>query len=207
MARRRFRRLERAGGAEPAPDAQPDGAPDVAPAIAPAVAGRARSLEREGALVLDASPPDTDFCRYCRFENRAGTQRCLNCGTVLGGPDQEAFDEDVRARRAAQRGARDAEAQQAPVAAPRASTPQAPGAAPAIDVEALLRAAERDEPGFGTVIASGVLAACIFALVSIPLRRLFGGAGGAAGGAFELVLLVAITAGLYAGVRRKLHKL
>jgi hypothetical protein len=54
------------------------------------------------------------------------------------------------------------------------------------------------------VIGAGVLVGCIFALVSIPLRRIF---AGTSGGAFELLLLVAITAALYAAVRRKLERL
>lgn len=57
----------------------------------------------------------------------------------------------------------------------------------------------RDEPGFGAVLASGALTACIFALVSIPVRAAF--AASAHGvdvwrGSFELLAVVALTLAL-----------
>jgi hypothetical protein len=54
----------------------------------------------------------------------------------------------------------------------------------------------RSEPGFGTVLAAGALAACIFALVSIPVRAAFAAAfreGGAWRGASEILVVVALT--------------
>jgi hypothetical protein len=210
----RFRHLERGdkplaeGEAEAAPEAAP-GAPgrETADGLQPAAA-RARSLERDGEIRLDESPSDTDFCRFCRFENRAGMPRCLNCGSPLGGPEQESFDEEMRARREESRErARDEGAEQGPETAAVEEAPARP-ALPDLDVAEILRAAERDAPGFGTVIGAGVLASCIFALVAIPVRRIFAAAQGSiASGGFELLILVAITAALYASVRRRLSKL
>jgi len=54
----------------------------------------------------------------------------------------------------------------------------------------------RSEPGFGTVLAAGALAACIFALVSIPVRAAFAAAfrqGGAWRGTSEILIVVALT--------------
>jgi len=250
VAKRRFRLLERQrgaaepGGSAPADAAAPArerdeagaeaslgepraaGAPplaDAAPAPEPgAPAARARRLEREGTPRLDErGPADTDFCRHCRFENRAGAARCLNCGSPIGGPDQEAFDAEMRAWReqrrrvaaaeglAAARTAGAAEADAEPSARPQAAAPGAPPSLADLDVARLLREAERHEPGFGTVIAAGVLVGCIFALVSIPLRWIFSSVHGgfSAGGVVELLLLVGVTAGIYAAVRRPLARL
>jgi len=54
----------------------------------------------------------------------------------------------------------------------------------------------RSEPGFGTVLAAGALAACIFALVSIPVRAAFAAGfreGGAWRGTSEILVIVALT--------------
>jgi hypothetical protein len=65
------------------------------------------------------------------------------------------------------------------------------------------RSGSRDEPGFGTVLASGVLVACIMALVSIPVRHILGTPGDDS----ELLTLVVVTLAVYLSVRRKLHRL
>lgn len=52
------------------------------------------------------------------------------------------------------------------------------------------------EPGFGAILAAGALTACIFALVSIPVRAAFASVpSGAAAlrGSFELLAVVALT--------------
>jgi hypothetical protein len=54
----------------------------------------------------------------------------------------------------------------------------------------------RSEPGFGTVLAAGALAACIFALVSIPVRAAFAAGfreGRAWRGASEILVIVVLT--------------
>lgn len=54
----------------------------------------------------------------------------------------------------------------------------------------------RNEPGFGTVLAAGALAACIFALVSIPVRAAFAAAfreSGAWRGTSEILVIVVLT--------------
>jgi hypothetical protein len=88
----------------------------------------------------------------------------------------------------------------APPAPIAASDPTVPGVASSPP------SSERHEPGFGTVLASGVLVACIMALVSIPVRRIFD-ATGAQGSDGELVALVVSTLGLYWSVRRRLRRL
>ena len=78
----------------------------------------------------------------------------------------------------------------------KTETPQealAPNPAPAL-APTLVDA--RSEPGFGTVLAAGALAACIFALVSIPVRAAFAAAfrqGGAWRGTSEILVVVALT--------------
>lgn len=221
MAKRRFRLLERTPGAgAPPAGSGADGARDAAEAgTAPGAAhegdvagARARRLEREGTLRLDESGPfDTDFCRHCRFENRGGAARCLHCGSPLGSADQEGFDDEMRAQREQRRrvaAASGGAGAAAPARATRPVDPSPPSLAD-LDVERLLREAERHAPGFGTVIAAGVLVGCIFALVSIPLRWIFSSVHGgfSGGGVIELVLLVALTAGIYAVVRRPLARL
>ncbi len=90
--------------------------------------------------------------------------------------------------------------------------PDAP--APTGDAEALATPAPAPaadaEPGFGSVVAAGALTACIFALVSIPVRAAFAlgfGEGRVWKGASELLLVVAITLVLRRAVGRSLGAL
>jgi len=195
---RRFRRLEREGA--PAPEGGGAADRDTAPEPAPDAIPRARNLEREGTLRLDEAPVDTDFCRICRCENRAGTPRCLHCDSPLGGAGQEAFDAEMRAQRES---AREATASAAPALA---SAPEATPAPAPLGADPLRIPDPGDEPGFGTVLASGVLVACILALVSIPVRRIFD-ATGTQGSDGELATLVVVTLLVYASVRRRLRRL
>ena len=197
MPSRRFRLLER--GSE-APEPQP---PALSEPGEPGIAARARSLEREGELQLDESHAvATHFCRACRFENRAELTRCLNCGTALGGSDQEAFDEEVRASHAARQRVADERAHPHAQPAP-ATSPQPQTDPPAAERDA-------DEPGMGAVLAAGILTASIFALVSMPVRFIF---SRAFGGSFswrscgELLLVLVVTAILYAVYGRQLRRL
>ncbi|HBZ68314.1 MAG TPA: hypothetical protein DEP35_00555 [Deltaproteobacteria bacterium] len=197
MASQRFRSLERGPDA---PDAQ---LPASGEGAEPGIAARARSLEREGELQLDESRViATHVCRACHFENRAELVRCLNCGTPLGGADQEAFDREVRASHAHHLADRH-EATTHPPAQPAATSlepaterPQAQG--------------DADEIGMGAVLATGFITASIFALVSIPVRFIF---SRAFGGPFsfrscaELVLVVAVTGVVYAVYGRQLRRL
>jgi hypothetical protein len=192
---RRFRALERSPEAPEATPPQPGASPD------PEVAARARSLEREGELQLDESRVvATHFCRACHFENRAEFVRCLNCGTPLGGADQDALDEEIRARHAArhplpERG----EAGLHPTPPPAAQTTERP----------LEPKDDRDEPGMGAVLAAGLITSSIFALVSMPVRFIF---SQAFGGSFswrscgELLLVLVISAIVYAIYGRQLQR-
>jgi hypothetical protein len=94
-----------------------------------------------------------------------------------------------------------ADAEPAPAPAPAAAEPPRDPIPPPRDP--LQSPDAPDQPGFGTVVASGVLVACIMALVSIPVRRIFG----AAGDDTELVTLVLVTLGVYWTVRRRLRRL
>jgi hypothetical protein len=164
------------------------------------MAARARSLEREGELQLDESRVvATHFCRACHFENRAELVRCLNCGTALGGADQEAVDEEIRARHAAH--------PHLPEHAAAGIHPPASHAAPATDRPPEPR--DDDTPGMGAVLAAGLLTTSIFALVSMPVRFIF---SRAFGGSFswrscgELLLVLALSALVYARYRRQLRR-
>ncbi len=197
MASQRFRSLERG------PDAPHGQPPASAETAEPGIAARARSLEREGELQLDESRViATHVCRACRFENRAELLRCLNCGTPLGGADQEAFDREVHANHA-HRLAERHEATTDPPAQPAATSFESATERPEAQGDA-------DEPGLGAVLATGFITAAIFALVSIPVRLIF---SRAFGGLFswrssaELVLVVAVTAVVYAVYGRQLRRL
>jgi hypothetical protein len=140
---------------------------------------RFRKLELgHGPLSHDeASGGGTDVCRRCGAEHAEGESHCAKCGGVLGGPGQQEFDEAFHARRLAiETGA----------AVPhRDPASAAPGATPATV-----------EVGFGSVLAAGALTACIFALVSIPVRVAFAAAArdpmpGRA--VFELLCVAALT--------------
>ena len=197
MDSRRFRQLERT------PDA-PEPDPAAGEPAEPGIAGRARSLEREGELQLDESRAvATHFCRACHFENHAELVRCLNCGTPLGGADQAAIDQEIRASHAARHPlANDRPAKSLPVA----HTPAESSTGPAAEE----REGDADPPGMGAVLAAGVITSSIFALVSMPVRFIF---SRAFGGSFsirscgELLLVLAITGLVYAVYGRQLHRL
>ncbi len=137
--------------------------------------------KKEGPAVV---PANTDVCRRCGAEHPEGRSQCPDCGGPLGGPGQEAFDRAFHARRAA---AED-EAVRAQVGAP-------------VDPNALAEALralplEREGTGYGSFLGASAIAACIFALVSIPVRLAFAAAYG--GGApwravAELLLVVGLT--------------
>ena len=195
MASQRFRSLERGPDA---PDGQPRASDETAE---PGIAARARSLEREGELQLDESRViATHVCRVCHFENRAELPRCLNCGTPIGGADQEAFDREVRASHAHRLA--EHESTTHPPAQPAATSFEPTTERPEAQGDA-------DEPGMGAVLATGFITAAIFALVSIPVRLIF---SRAFGGPFswrssaELVLVVAVTAVVYAVYGRQLRR-
>ena len=194
MDSRRFRLLERSPEAPEATPPAPEAPPDLE------MAARARSLERPGELTLDESRSvATHFCRACHFENSAQLARCLNCGTPLGGADQEAFDEEIRARHAARH--------PLPDAAEARLHPTTPPAAPA--TEGPPEPTDKDEPGMGAVLAAGLLTSSIFALVSMPVRFIF---SRAFGGSFswhscgELLLVIAVSAVVYAVYGRQLRR-
>jgi len=196
---RRFRLLER--GPE-APEGQP---PLSSEPAEPGMAARARSLEREGELQLDESRAiATHFCRACHFENRAELVRCLNCGTALGGADQEALDKEIRARHAARHHL--AESGQASAHPP---APHAPPSAPAPVADRPAEGRDADEPGMGAVLAAGLITTSIFALVSMPVRFIF---SRTFGGSFswrscgELLLVLAISGIVYAIYGRQLRR-
>jgi hypothetical protein len=196
---RRFRVLERAPEAAEAPP------PASGEPVEPGMAARARSLEREGELQLDESHAvATHFCQACHFENRAELARCLNCGTPLGGAEQEAFDKEIRARHATRH--RGAESGQAGTHPPG---PHAPVHAPEPAMDRPGTEENADQPGMGTVIAAGLLTTSIFALVSMPVRFIF---SRAFGGSFswrscgELLLVLALSAIVYAIYGRQLRR-
>lgn len=129
---------------------------------------RFRRLELDEAPAAGDLPQGpTDICRRCGAEHPEGTAKCGRCGGVLGGEGQDAFDAAHRARRAAKEGdaargravARHNAVSDAP--APRAAAPQP--------------AAGR-EPGLAGLLSAAILVACIFALVSIPVRLVFAAA-------------------------------
>jgi hypothetical protein len=169
------------------------------------MAARARRLEREGEIPIDESGPvPTHFCKACNFENRAEQLRCLNCGTPLGGPEQEAYDQEIRARHAARHGP--SENHQAVPHPPASHLPETP-ALSASELPGTEKGA--DEPGMGAVLATGLLTSSIFALVSMPVRFIF---SRAFGGSFswrscgELLLVMAISGMVYARYRRQLRR-
>jgi hypothetical protein len=161
---------------------------------------RARNLERGGELQLDESHvAATHFCRACHFENRAEFVRCLNCGTILGGPDQEALDQEIRTRHAVRA--------HGPEAGEIGAHPPTPHAAPAPDRPPELR--DDDAPGMGAVLAAGLLTTSIFALVSMPVRFIFSRAFGGSfswRGCGELLLVIALSAVVYAVYGRQLRR-
>lgn len=113
-----------------------------------------------------AAPPSPVFCRNLELDG----DRTLDFGTSADRAPQPAACEQPEIVRAPQE----------PVISPPAAPP-------------LLAT---HEPGFGTVLASGALAACIFALVSIPVRAAFARGFGESGlwqGASELLSIVALT--------------
>jgi hypothetical protein len=105
------------------------------------------------------TPSATDVCRRCGAENPESVSQCSQCGGPLGGPGQNAFDLAYYARR---------NALEDEAIAARVSISRSPAAAEP--------APESVEPGFGTILAAGALTACIFALVSIPVRLAFAAA-------------------------------
>lgn len=86
------------------------------------------------------------------------------------------------------------------------------GASPEVET---VPATGNDEParreiGFGTVLAAGTLTACLFALVSIPVRLMFAAATNdpvKGSSIFELVLVVALTLGVRRAFKRSLAAL
>ena len=199
MDSRRFRVLERA------PEAPETPPPASSEPVEPGMTARARSLEREGELQLDESHAvATHFCQACHFENRAELARCLNCGTPLGGAEQEAFDKELRARHAARH--RMAEGGQ-PGAQPPGPLARAPSPESAMDQPGTEQ--DADQPGMGAVIAAGLLTTSIFALVSMPVRFIF---SQAFGGSFsfrscgELLLVLTLSAIVYAVYGRQLRR-
>lgn len=91
MTERRFSLLERDEREQPEREER-EGAPRAP----------ARALERDGEVALDESGADrTHFCRTCEAQTRAGVTACYNCGSAIGGPDQELFDELKRRELAA----------------------------------------------------------------------------------------------------------
>ena len=136
---------------------------------------RFRSLEL-GKGPLDpaiAAGGDTDVCRRCGAEHRAGEVHCQRCGGVLGGPGQDAFDDAFHAR---QRVTRETPPPSRVVTATTGGTTAA--------------------GSVGGVLSAAALTACVFALISIPVRLVFAAANhdpmpGRA--VFELLVVVGIT--------------
>jgi hypothetical protein len=152
--RKRFRQLEMdptAAEAEASPAASE-------PSVATPVFRRRLEMKGERATP-PITPSATDVCRRCGAEHPESQSHCTRCGGALGGPGQNAFDLAYHARR----NAHEDEAIAARVGISR----NPPEAEPA---------AESAEPGFGTVLAAGALTACIFALVSVPVRLAFSAA-------------------------------
>jgi hypothetical protein len=126
----------------------------------------------------DVGLGDADVCRRCGTESRDGSQHCTRCGGVLGGPGQDEFDEAFQARRVAVQSGALQHLEGRPVPA-------------SLHVEPA-----REEAGYGSVLAAAALTACIFALVSIPIRLAFAAAfeDGLPGRAVpELLIVVVVT--------------
>lgn len=150
----------------------------------------------------EARAGDADVCRRCGAESRDGEQRCEQCGGVLGGPGQDEFDAAFHARRAAalRDGVRpQPEARPVPVSISGGHAPgsMSSGHAP-------------EEAGYGSVLAATALTACIFALVSIPIRLAFAAAfdGHMPGRAVaELLIVIVLTLVLRRAFARPLRVL
>lgn len=208
MSRQRFRNLELGKAAAPP---SPDGHEPQR---------SQRALELKHGLELDTSGlVRTNFCRRCRAESPEGAPECHACGAALGGPDQEAFDAEMRDERARRReeDAR-ADGERALPAALRRSPPapelrrgggslfEPPRGVPELEPPA----ADADEPGFGTVIATGVLVAATFALVSMPVRLILAAYAGepAPSRAFgEILLCAGLSLAVWWRFRRSLRRL
>ena len=148
---------------------------------------RFRSLELDAPAA--AAPPSgpTNVCRRCGAEHAEGVAACTRCGGVLGGAGQEDFDAANRARRELleQQAVRArVDGQHGPVSLSREG---ADAAAPGTAVP-------DGEPGFAGILVAGVLTACIFALVSIPVRLAFAAAtrDGVPFRAFSEILIVVV---------------
>lgn len=152
---------------------------------------RFRRLELDAARGSDASSDGpTDVCRRCGAEHAEGVPTCARCGGVLGGAGQDAFDAAHRARRELL----EREAVRDRVFVPPKNGPAS--AEPRAD-EVPARPSRRSagpEPGFASLLVAGVLTACIFALVSIPVRLAFSAAAreGAPWKAFLEIGIVAV---------------
>lgn len=207
MSSQRFRNLELGKKSPPPPG---DDAPRTP----------RRALELGDGIALDTSGVvRTDFCRRCRAENPEGAGECHACGGALGGPDQEAFDAEMRAERARLREEHAREDAEAPL--PEALRGPSPspvlrhGAGSALEPPPGLPdvappPAAADEPGFGAVIATGALLAATFALVSIPVRLVIGAwAGhGVPSRAFgEILLCAGLTLAVWWRYGRALRRL
>lgn len=129
---------------------------------------RFRRLELDGAPASDGLPQGpTDICRRCGAEHPEGTAKCGRCGGVLGGEGQDAFDAAHRARRAA----KEADAVRARAAGQHKEVSDAPAPRSAAPQPAAGRESE-----LAGLLSAGILLACIFALVSIPVRLVFAAA-------------------------------
>ena len=136
---------------------------------------RFRRLELEP----DAAPPGPEVAALEADSVAAPAfHRALEVGGAPGGGDPQVPAARARAEHAAQRAEAPAAAAH-PTATPGAGA--AAGAAhagahpvpPGTDVllqEILRESEQRHEPGFGSVVAAGVLLAALFALVWIPVR-------------------------------------
>jgi hypothetical protein len=157
---------------------------------------RFRSLEL-GVGPLDpetAAGGDTDVCRRCGAEHKDGELRCQHCNGVLGGPGQDAFDEAFHARKVA-------------VAEHGTTQPQAAVSTSDAAADPLRRA---DELGFGGVLAAAALTACLFALISIPVRLVFAAASHdpiPGRSVFELLFVTGITLAIRRLFARELARL
>ena len=158
MSERRFSLLEREGPERPEREDEPKGLP--------------RALERDGELGLDESGAEyTHFCRSCEAETRSGVASCYNCGSAIGGADQDLFDELKRRELAAEEQTKDeARRRAAAVEAARAELERERAAeqeqlepsAPAVPVAQQAAADPR--------LTFGVLVVCLFATVSATLH-------------------------------------
>lgn len=154
---------------------------------------RFRRLEmepaRESAEPIQA---DTDICRRCGAEHPEGTPRCARCSGVLGGAGQDDFDVAHRARRELLE--REAVRARVAVSAP-------PFAVPASGVASQAGGATQ----FMGLLRSAALVACLFALVSIPVRIAIAAAAAESlpwRGFLEIAVVIAITAALRRPVLR-----